>query len=187
MGGNLSSGRAGTLAAESIKRDGISKLPAAISIRETVVDRRRSQSDIDVWASGSFDDQTSDGRDEKGNRLPFEEVKRIYETEWSALGFEDDYQEEEYKKDGLEQLRTFYAAMMESLPEILEQEKGFELDLENNVVMKGRIDQINSLGRKDVEIVDYKTGKPRKDSDAKKDLQLSIYAIAVKEIHELNT
>src|SRR5437667_4262219 len=107
----------------------------------------------------------------KGNRLKFEEVQRIYETEWSAVGFEDDYQEKEYKKDGLEQLRTFYAAMMESLPEILEQEKSFELDLENNVVMKGRIDQINSLGRKDVEIVDYKTGKPRKDSDAKKDLQ----------------
>jgi DNA helicase II / ATP-dependent DNA helicase PcrA len=122
----------------------------------------------------------------KGRDLPFEEVQRIYETEWSAIGFEDDYQEQEYKKDGLEQLRTFHAAMMESLPKILEQEKGFELDLENNVIVKGRIDQINSLGGKDVEIVDYKTGKPRKDSEAKKDLQLSIYAIAVKEILELN-
>jgi DNA helicase-2/ATP-dependent DNA helicase PcrA len=122
----------------------------------------------------------------KGRDLPFEEVQRIYETEWSAIGFEDDYQEQEYKKDGLEQLRTFHAAMMESLPKILEQEKGFELDLDNNVIVKGRIDQINSLGRKDVEIVDYKTGKPRKDSEAKKDLQLSIYAIAVKEILELN-
>jgi DNA helicase-2/ATP-dependent DNA helicase PcrA len=122
----------------------------------------------------------------KGNRLPFEEVERIYENEWSAIGFEDDYQEEEYKKDGLEQLRTFHAAMMESLPEILEQEKSFELDLENNVIVNGRIDQINSLGRKDVEIVDYKTGRPRKDAEANKDLQLSIYAIAVKEILELN-
>jgi len=124
-------------AAESFERDGISKLPAAISIREAVVDRRRSQGDIDVWASGSFDDQRAMVEMKKGNRLPFEEVKRIYETEWSAVGFEDDYQEGEYKKDGLEQLRTFYAAMMESLPEILEQEKSFELDLENNVVMKG--------------------------------------------------
>jgi DNA helicase-2/ATP-dependent DNA helicase PcrA len=122
----------------------------------------------------------------KGNLLRFEEVQRIYENEWSALGFEDDYQEQEYKKDGLEQLRTFHAAVLKALPEILEQEKGFELDLENNVIVKGRIDQINSLGRKDVEIVDYKTGKPRKDSEAKKDLQLSIYAIAVKEILELN-
>jgi DNA helicase-2/ATP-dependent DNA helicase PcrA len=122
----------------------------------------------------------------KGNLLRFEEVQRIYENEWSALGFEDDYQEQEYKKDGLEQLRTFHAAVLKAQPEILEQEKGFELDLENNVTVKGRIDQINSLGRKDVEIVDYKTGKPRKDSEAKKDLQLSIYAIAVKEILELN-
>jgi RecB family exonuclease len=122
----------------------------------------------------------------KRNRLPFEEVQRIYETEWSAIGFEDDYQEQEYKKDGLEQLRTFHAVMTETLPVILEQEKGFELDLENNVIVKGRIDQINSLGGKDVEIVDYKTGKPRKDADAKKDLQLSIYAIAAKEILELN-
>ena len=122
----------------------------------------------------------------KGRKLPFEEVQRIYETEWSAIGYEDDYQQEEYRKDGLEQLKAFYEAMCETLPEILEQEKTFELDLENNVIVKGRIDQLNSLGRKDVEIVDYKTGKAKKDSEANKDLQLSIYAIAAKEIFELN-
>jgi len=122
----------------------------------------------------------------KGRKLPFEELQRIYETEWSAVGYEDDYQEEEYKKDGLEQLKVFYATLVEEWPEILEQEKAFELDLENNVIVKGRIDQINSLGRKDVEIVDYKTGKAKKDSEANKDLQLSIYAIAAEEIFELN-
>jgi DNA helicase-2/ATP-dependent DNA helicase PcrA len=122
----------------------------------------------------------------KGRKLPFEEVRRIYETEWSAIGYEDDYQEQEYKKDGLEQLETFYTTLCETDLEILEQEKAFELDLENNVIVKGRIDQINSLGRKDVEIVDYKTGKAKKDSEANKDLQLSIYAIAAKEIFELN-
>ncbi|HET8965025.1 MAG TPA: ATP-dependent DNA helicase [Candidatus Acidoferrum sp.] len=122
----------------------------------------------------------------KGRKLPFEEVRRIYETEWSAIGYEDDYQEQEYKKDGLEQLETFYTTLCETELEILEQEKAFELDLENNVIVKGRIDQINSLGRKDVEIVDYKTGKAKKDSEANKDLQLSIYAIAAKEIFELN-
>ena len=37
-----------------------------------------------------------------------------------------------------------------------------------------------------MEIVDYKTGKPRKEADARKDLQLSIYALAAKEIFELN-
>jgi DNA helicase-2/ATP-dependent DNA helicase PcrA len=131
----------------------------------------------------------------KGNRLPFDEVQRIFETEWSTVGFEDEYQEGEYKKDGLEQLRSFYQAALEQPLLVLELEKTFELPVENNVILKGRIDQINSLGRVDrsavtkmidVEIVDYKTGKPKKDSDAQKDLQLSIYAIATKEILEWN-
>ncbi len=122
----------------------------------------------------------------KGVKLPFDEVQRIFETEWNAKGFEDEYQEQEYKKDGLEQLRVFHAGMMMELPQTLGQEKAFELPLDNNVIIKGRIDQINSLGNKrEVEIVDYKTGRPKKDADAKKDLQLSLYALAVKEILEL--
>src|SRR5882762_3862021 len=122
----------------------------------------------------------------RGNRLPFDEVQRIFETEWSTVGFEDEYQEGEYKKDGLEQLRAFHQAALEQPLLVLELEKTFELPVENNVILKGRIDQINSLGRNDVEIVDYKTGRPKKDSDAQKDLQLSIYAIATKEILEWN-
>ncbi len=122
----------------------------------------------------------------KGNRLPFEEVQRLFETEWSASGFEDEYQEGEYKKDGLEQLRVLHQAVLEQTPEILELEKTFALPVENNVVLKGRIDQINALGRNEVEIVDYKTGRAKKETEARRDLQLSIYAIAAKEILELN-
>ena len=122
----------------------------------------------------------------KGVNLPFDEVQRIYETEWTSAGYEDEYQEAEYKKDGLEQLKAFHAAMLQDPPDILEQEKGFELPLENNVILTGRMDQVNSLGRKDVEIVDYKTGKPKKDAVARKDLQLSIYALAAREIFEWN-
>ena len=119
-----------------------------------------------------------------GNTLPFEEVQRIYETEWTRAGYEDEYQEAEYKKDGLEQLRVFHAAILAEAPKILEQEKPFELPLENDVILAGRMDQVNSLGRNQVEIVDYKTGKPRKESEIRKSLQLGIYALAAKEIFE---
>ena len=122
----------------------------------------------------------------KGNRLPFEDVQRLFETEWSTAGFEDDYQEGEYRKDGLEQLRALHQTVVQETPEILELEKTFALPVENNVVLRGRIDQINALGRGDVEIVDYKTGKAKKETEARRDLQLSIYAIAAKEIFELN-
>jgi len=122
----------------------------------------------------------------KGNRLSFEEVERLFEMEWSASGFEDEYQEGEYRKDGLEQLRSLHQAVMNETPEILELEKKFALPIENNIVLAGRIDQINSLGHGEVEIVDYKTGKPKTQNEARKDLQLSIYAIAAKEILDLN-
>jgi len=122
----------------------------------------------------------------KGNRVSFEDVQRIFETEWRSAGFEDEYQEAEYKKDGLEQLRAFHATVTAAPPQIREQEKSFELPLEHNVIITGRMDQVNSLGGNKVEIVDYKTGKPRKDADAKKDLQLSLYALAAKEIFEWN-
>jgi DNA helicase-2/ATP-dependent DNA helicase PcrA len=126
------------------------------------------------------------GEVRKGNKLPFEDVQRIFELEWRSVGFEDEYQEAEYKKDGIEQLRVFYEATMAAPPQVLEQEKRFELPLENNVTIIGRMDQVNSLGRNEVEIVDYKTGMPKKDWHAKKDLQLSLYALAAKEIFEWN-
>jgi DNA helicase-2/ATP-dependent DNA helicase PcrA len=122
----------------------------------------------------------------KGVKLPFEEVARIFETEWTSAGFEDDYQEQGYKQEGLEQLRAFYASTIAAPSQVLELEKAFELPLENNVTIIGRMDQVNSLGHKDVEIIDYKTGKPKKDADAKRDLQLSLYALAAKEIFEWN-
>jgi DNA helicase-2/ATP-dependent DNA helicase PcrA len=122
----------------------------------------------------------------KGVKLSFEEVIQIFETEWTPAGFEDHYQQGEYKKDGIDQLRAFHLSTLERPPKVREQEKVFELPLENNITVVGRIDQINSLGGNDVEIVDYKTGRPRKDSDAQKDLQLSIYALAAREIFELN-
>ena len=118
--------------------------------------------------------------------LPFEEVQRKFELEWTSAGFEDDYQEQEYKKDGLAQLRVFYASSLASPPEIIAQEKTFELPLENNVVLKGRMDQVNRVAPGEEEIVDYKTGKPRDGEKARKDLQLSVYALAAREVFDWN-
>ncbi len=123
----------------------------------------------------------------KGTRLAWDDVASIYETEWKSAGFEDEYQEQGYKQDGLDQLKAFHASVMENPPQVLELEKTFELPLENDVILSGRIDQINSIGaKKEVEIVDYKTGKPKKSADAKRDIQLSIYSLAAREILELN-
>lgn len=120
----------------------------------------------------------------KGQKPAFEDLETIFRREWSPAGFEDSYQEECYLRDGIEQLRAFYDSFVESPPEVIAQEKRFSLDLDNNVQIKGRIDQINRLGQ-DVEIVDYKTGRPKTAAQARTDLQLSIYALAAREDLEI--
>jgi RecB family exonuclease len=71
---------------------------------------------------------------------------------------------------------------MAAPPDVLHQEKGFELPLEHDVVITGRMDQVNRLGEREIEIVDYKTGRPRTAEKAEDDLQLSIYALAAQEV-----
>ena len=122
----------------------------------------------------------------KGHTLPFEEVERKFELEWTSAGFEDDYQEQEYKKDGLAQLRAFHASTLAAPPDVIAQEKAFDLPMDNNVVLTGRMDQVNRLGPGEEEIVDYKTGKPRNEDKAKKDVQLSVYALAAREVFDWN-
>ncbi|MBZ5699805.1 MAG: ATP-dependent helicase [Acidobacteriia bacterium] len=122
----------------------------------------------------------------KGHVLPFEEVGKKFELEWTSAGFEDDYQEQEYKKDGLAQLRAFHACCLASPPKVIAQEKSFELQMENGVVLTGRMDQVNRIAPGQEEIVDYKTGKPRDEEKARKDMQLSVYALAAREVFDWN-
>ncbi len=122
----------------------------------------------------------------KGRRIPFEEVEAIFEREWTPAGFEDDYQQAEYKRDGLEQLRAFHALAIAEPPEIESQEKSFDLPLEDNIVITGRMDQINRIAPGQREIVDYKTGRPKTPESARKDIQLSLYALAAREVLEFD-
>ena len=118
-------------------------------------------------------------------RIPFEDLAAIYQREWSGAGFQDAYQEEEYRRAGLEHLQEFHRRYLDAPADVLHQEKVFELPLDHNLVVTGRLDQINRVGLREVEIVDYKTGKPREEKDAKNSLQLSLYALAAREVLEL--
>ena len=122
----------------------------------------------------------------KRGKVTLAEVEAIYDRHWSDSGFIDDYHKEEYKKEGRRQLEAFWKTYSIAPADVLYQEKKFELPLDNDVVVTGRIDQINRISGKKVEIIDYKTGKAKDKKAAAKDLQLGIYALAVEEILELD-
>ena len=69
---------------------------------------------------------------------------------------------------------------------MLYQEKTFELSLEHDVIVTGRMDQVNRLDGDRVEIIDYKTGRPKDAKAAAKDLQLGVYALAAEEVLDLD-
>ncbi|MGH9325529.1 MAG: ATP-dependent helicase [Terriglobia bacterium] len=112
----------------------------------------------------------------------FTELEKFYSDHWRDVGFEDEYQAETYRKAGIEQLRAF-VERHNALPlnsARIQMEQGFRLELDG-VILEGRIDQINLLDpmeKGEVELIDYKTGRPRTEKDAEKSLQLSVYALA---------
>jgi len=120
----------------------------------------------------------------------WEDLEKIYRHSWRSAGFEDSYQEETYKKAGLEQLRGFVEHQRRHpIPaDQVRMEEHFSLDL-GDAVLEGRIDQIHPLGRPGdaaVELIDYKTGRPRTQRDVDKSLQLSVYALAARRQLKLN-
>jgi DNA helicase II / ATP-dependent DNA helicase PcrA len=125
------------------------------------------------------------GEMRKRGRVPLEEMLAIFEREWTSAGFPDEYHEEEYRKAGREQLEAFYRSYIAAPADVLFQEKAFELPLAHNVVVTGRMDQVNRAGEGEVEIVDYKTGRARDAKKAAADLQLGIYALAAREVLDL--
>jgi len=112
--------------------------------------------------------------------LPLAELQHIYEQQWreTAWPFRDDYQQQEYRVSGWQQLQVFHQQIRQAPVSVLELEKPFRWPWED-VLLTGRIDQINRLGgSRRVEIVEYKAGEPRPQKTVEKSLQLALYALA---------
>jgi DNA helicase-2/ATP-dependent DNA helicase PcrA len=121
----------------------------------------------------------------KEGKVAFDDLSQFYLGSWKNVGFEDSYQEETYQKSGLNQLREFTDRhnAMPIAADRVRAEVHFELGMQD-VVLEGRIDQINPVTPHEpglVQLVDYKTGRPRTQKDADKSLQLSVYALAARE------
>jgi ATP-dependent DNA helicase UvrD/PcrA len=123
---------------------------------------------------------------QKRKKVPLEEFFTIYEREWRSTGFMDDYHEDEYRKEGRRQLEEFYKLYVERPADVLYQEKPFELPLDNDVIVTGRIDQVNRIDKNRVEVIDYKTGRPKDPKKTAQDFQLSVYALATREVLDLD-
>ncbi len=148
----------------------------------------------------------------------FEDLEQFFLRAWKNVGYEDQYQAERFKQNGLELLRRFVEQQnARPAPANLVSEQGFGFDIDD-VRVQGRIDQIQTRAAAEsgkaatdqkpstraasvdaklelrspdaeaqagpfprgteVELIDYKTGRPKSQKDADTSLQLSVYALA---------
>jgi DNA helicase II / ATP-dependent DNA helicase PcrA len=117
-----------------------------------------------------------------GRQITDAELLEIFRADLASTGIADRYQYDLYLRQGMEQLAQFLElARQAPPPEVLQTEKRFEFQV-SGAKVTGRVDRIDRSGPEGVDIVDYKTGKPRLQEDADKSLQLSLYALAAREV-----
>ena len=110
-----------------------------------------------------------------------EEVAQCLTECLRTMHFDDPYQRELYQRDGGQQLREFVRLCRAQAPnDVIGTERTFEITL-GGVPVRGRVDRMDRIEGSRVAVVDYKTGTPRSEKDARDSLQLSIYAIAARE------
>ncbi len=113
----------------------------------------------------------------------------IYEKNWISAGYSSKEEEKERKQSGIAALEDFFKSIYkeEDLPIGLEESFGIHFEGVSFVGKIDRIDLLDKTGEKrDVKIIDYKTGKIKDAGDIKRDLQLPLYAISAEKTLGVN-
>jgi DNA helicase-2/ATP-dependent DNA helicase PcrA len=122
-------------------------------------------------------------RTEKNPRITFEEILDIYNKSWIDDWYENKKQKEEFRDKGKKILKNYYEKFKDNWPNALSLEQGVNLRV-GGYRIYGKIDRVDDLGAAGIQIVDYKTGQPKKENDFGLDNkeQLLIYQMALGQI-----
>lgn len=108
-----------------------------------------------------------------------DELLKLYEENWLDDWYENKAHKDEYFKKGKKVLKEFYNNLPEPIiiPKFLE--KGFNVKIGEHTI-KGVIDRVDKLDDGTIELLDYKTGRPKEEDKLSLDdkEQLLIYQIA---------
>ncbi|MDQ3691541.1 MAG: ATP-dependent helicase [Chloroflexota bacterium] len=121
-----------------------------------------------------------------------EDLERLFRERWVPTGFGDRTTEEAYGRRVNTLLENFWSGEVSSIGEAIKEEEPFNLVIEDpaggaSVVVSGSIDRIDRLPSGRVEVIDYKTGRISSQKGVDESLQLSIYALACRDVLGLGT
>ncbi len=123
------------------------------------------------------------GEDNNDIDLSEKKLLALYQEKWLDGGYRNKKEKEDYFKKGKEIVKSFSQMMQTEKPEPVYLEKDFSFKLQEFMI-KGAIDRIDKLSDGTIEVIDYKTGKPKDKLDKKSKRQLMIYQLALQSIEE---
>jgi RecB family exonuclease len=120
-----------------------------------------------------------------GETPTFEQVVQVFRSSWRDEGYRSEDHARRRFEQGVEALRSFLEREVTGQPPATEVERTFRFKL-GDVVVSGRMDRVDEGPGGGVVITDYKTSEiedgEKADQNARDNLQLSIYALAHKEL-----
>jgi superfamily I DNA/RNA helicase/RecB family exonuclease len=113
-----------------------------------------------------------------GREWTLDDLRQRFRQGFAALPGPEDLRRRLFAGEGEKHLACFHrAATTPPLPAVRDTELDFAVTLAG-IPLRGRIDRIDRRPDGTVDIIDYKTGRPKQDEAAQDSLQLSIYGLA---------
>ena len=120
----------------------------------------------------------------EGGVISEAELIDVFRSVWRSEGYRNEEHEKQRFQQGVEALQAFRAREIEAGPAAVAVERHFRVKLED-VVITGSMDRVDEDPDR-VALVDYKTSEKddeeKADEASKKSLQLSVYALAYREL-----
>ena len=115
-----------------------------------------------------------------------ERLVTLFETGWRRGGFTDSNEERQLHDKGVAALERYQERFVaeESSPVWFERNFAFRIGPH---LLRGRVDRVDRHPDGSYELIDYKTGKARRPSDLKDDIQLSLYQLGARESWRLES
>jgi len=113
-----------------------------------------------------------------------EEMMRLLEAGWRRGGFTDSDEERQLHEKARAALTRYHERLGAEDAQPRWFERSFNFALGRNHI-RGRVDRIDALPGGGYELIDYKTGVPKRAEQLREDVQLALYAVAAREAWQI--
>jgi DNA helicase-2/ATP-dependent DNA helicase PcrA len=112
------------------------------------------------------------------------ELLGLLDAGWRRAGFGDTDEERQLRGKAAASLQRYHERFQSEESEPVWFERPFTFKLGPHV-LRGRVDRVDRLPGGEYELIDYKTGRPKTETQLADDVQLSLYAVGAREAWRL--